>query len=138
MDDCEWTENDDAAFNLRLVQEYKAAKEMADTSKKRADGLKSQLIELVDERGYEGENGHRWFEVGDHKLKRERRVSTIFDSEACEAWAKEQGKEMWDKVSEVVEVLVEDKVLGLAWDHPDMRDIVNGFYIERETWAFKA
>ena len=41
MDDCEWTENDDAAFNLRLVQEYKAAKEMADTSKKRADGLKS-------------------------------------------------------------------------------------------------
>ena len=33
MDDCEWTEGDDAAFNLRLVQEYKAAKEMADTAK---------------------------------------------------------------------------------------------------------
>ena len=42
MDDCEWTDSDDSAFNLRLVQEYKAAKEMADTSKKRADGLKSQ------------------------------------------------------------------------------------------------
>ena len=136
MDDCEWTEHDDTAFNLRLVQEYKAAKKMADSSKKRAGGLKSQLIELVDEHGYEGENGHRWYEVGEHKLKRERRVSTTFDLEACEIWAKEQG--LWDKVSEVVEVLVEDKVLGLAWDHPDMRDTVNGFYTERETWAFKA
>ena len=115
MDDSEWAENDDTAFNLRLVQEYKAAKEMADTSKKRADGLKSKLIELVDERGYEGENGHLWFEVGGHKLKRERRVSTIFDSEACTEWAKEQG--LWEKVSEVVEVLVEDKVLGLSLIH---------------------
>jgi hypothetical protein len=74
--------------------------------------------------------------VGEHKLKRERRVSNIFDAEACEAWAKEQG--LWDKVSEVVERLVEDKVLGLAWDQPDLRDTVNGFYKERETWAFKA
>tara|TARA_Y100001949_G_scaffold67314_1_gene56983 strand:+ start:235 stop:645 length:411 start_codon:yes stop_codon:yes gene_type:complete len=135
MDDCEWTENDDDAFNLRLVQEYKAAKEMADTSKKRADGLKSQLIELVDERGYEGENGHRWFEVGDHKLKRERRVSKSFDAAACEEWAKSTG--LWDEVSEVIEMLSEDKVLALAWDDPEIRSEIEAFYVERETWAFK-
>jgi len=135
MDDCEWTESDDAAFNLRLVQEYKAAKEMADTSKKRADGLKSQLIELVDERGYEGENGHRWFEVGEHKLKRERRVGKSFDAVACEEWARSTG--LWDDVSEVLEVLSEDKVLALAWDDPAIRSEIEAFYVERETWAFK-
>jgi hypothetical protein len=135
MDDCEWTENDDSAFNLRLVQEYKAAKDMADTSKKRADGLKSQLIELVDDRGYEGENGHRWFEVGEHKLKRERRVSKSFDRAACEEWAKANG--FWDEVSEVIELLSEDKVLALAWDSPEIRAEVDAFYVEKETWAFK-
>ena len=135
MDDCEWTDSDDSAFNLRLVQEYKAAKEMADTSKKRADGLKSQLIELVDEQGYEGENGHRWFEVGDHKLKRARRVSKSFDAAACESWARNTG--LWDEVSEVIEVLSEDKVLALAWDNPEIRSEVEAFYVERETWAFK-
>ena len=135
MDDCEWTDSDDSAFNLRLVQEYKAAKEMADTSKKRADGLKSQLIELVDEQGYEGENGHRWFEVGDHKLKRERRVSKSFAAAAGESWARNPG--LWDEVSEVIEVLSEDKVLALAWDNPEIRSEVEAFYVERETWAFK-
>ena len=135
MDDCEWTEGDDAAFNLRLVQEYKAAKEMADTAKKRADGLKAALVELVDERGYVDHNGHKWLDVGEFKLKRERRVGKSFDAAACETWAKESG--IWDNVSEVVEVLSEDKVLALAWDDPEIRDAIEDFYIERETWAFK-
>jgi len=135
MDDCEWTEADDTKYNLRLVVEYKASKEMADSAKKRADGLKSQLIELVDERGYEGENGHRWFEVGDYKLKRERRVSKTFDAAACEEWAKASG--LWDEVSEVVELLSEDRVLALAWDDPEIRAEIERFYVEKETWAFK-
>ena len=135
MDDCEWTEADDTKYNLRLVVEYKASKEMADSAKKRADGLKSQLIELVDERGYEGENGHRWFEVGDYKLKRERRVSKTFDAAACEELAKVSG--LWDEVSEVVELLSEDRVLALAWDDPEIRAEIERFYVEKETWAFK-
>ena len=127
--------DEDTKYHLRLVVEYKASKEMADSAKKRADGLKSQLIELVDERGYEGENGHRWFEVGDHKLKRERRVSKSFDAAACEEWAKSKG--LWDEVSEVIERLSEDKVLALAWDDLEIRSEIEAFYVERETWAFK-
>ena len=127
---------DDATkYHLRLGVEYKASKEMADSAKKRADGLKSQLIELVDERGYEGENGHRGFEVGDYKLKRERRVSKTFDAAACEEWAKASG--LWDEVSEVVELLSEDRVLALAWDDPEIRAEIERFYVEKETWAFK-
>ena len=127
--------DEDTKYHLRLVVEYKASKEMADSAKKRADGLKSQLIELVDERGYEGENGHRWFEVGDYKLKRERRVSKTFDAAACEEWAKVSG--LWDEVSEVVELLSEDRVLALAWDDPEIRAEIERFYVEKETWAFK-
>ena len=41
MDDCEWTEADDSNYNLRLVVEYKASKEMAVSAKNRADRLKA-------------------------------------------------------------------------------------------------
>ncbi|MBF83403.1 MAG: hypothetical protein CL489_02895 [Acidobacteria bacterium] len=135
MEDCEWTVSDEDNYNLRLVVEYKASKEMADSAKKRADKLKAELVELVDTRGYEGENGHLWYEIGEYKLKRERRVSKTFDAAGCEEWAKETG--LWDDVSEVVESLSEDKVLALAWDDPDIRSEIERFYIEKETWAFK-
>ena len=65
MDDCEmWTMNDDLAYTLRLVEEYKSAKDLADSSKKRADNLKKELSDLVDAEGYEGDNGHLWYEIG--------------------------------------------------------------------------
>ena len=135
MDDCEWTMSDDVKYNLRLVVEYKASKEMAESAKKRADKLKAELVELVDSRGYEGDNGHLWYEVGEYKLKRERRVSKTFDAANCEEWAKTTG--LWDQVSEVVELLSEDKVLALAWDDPEIRAEIERFYLEKVTWAFK-
>jgi hypothetical protein len=135
MDDCEWTMSDEDNYNLRLVVEYKASKAMAESAKKRADKLKAELVELVDSRGYEGENGHLWYEIGEYKLKRERRVSKTFDAVNCEEWARDTG--LWDQVSEVVELLSEDKVLALAWDDPEIRTEIERFYIEKETWAFK-
>ena len=135
MEDCEWTVEDEYTYNLRLVEEYKSAKDLADSSKKRADALKKELSDLVESEGYEGDNGHQWYEIGDYKLKRERRVSKSFDSDECEKWAKTTG--LWDEVSEVVELLSEDKVLALAWDDRDVREASDHFYKEKETWAFK-
>ena len=135
MEDCEWTVEDEYTYNLRLVEEYKSAKDLADSSKKRADALKKELSDLVEAEGYEGDNGHQWYEIGDYKLKRERRVSKSFDSDECEQWAKTTG--LWDEVSEVVEVLSEDKDLGLAWDDPEIREEIERFYKEKVTWAFK-
>ena len=123
------------AFNARMVDEYKAAKEMADSAKKRADKFKKQLSDLVDADGEPDHNGHLWLELGDHKLKRERRGSRSFDTSAAESWAREAG--LWDSVKEVVEVLSEDKVLAMAWDDKDINTIVREFYVEREVWAFK-
>ena len=135
MDDCEWTMDDELAYNLRLVEEYKGAKDLADSSKKRADTLKKDLSDLVDSEGYEGDDGHLWYEIGDYKLKRERRVSKSFDLDECEQWAKSTG--LWDEVKEVVELVSEDKVLALAWDDPEVREAIERFYKEKETWAFK-
>ena len=135
MDDCEWTMDDELAYNLRLVEEYKGAKDLADSSKKRADTLKKELSDLVDSEGYEGDNAHLWYEIGDYKLKRERRVSKSFDLDECEQWAKSTG--LWDEVKEVVELVSEDKVLALAWDDPEVREAIERFYKEKETWAFK-
>ena len=108
---------------------------MADSSKKRADNLKKELSDLVDTEGYEGDNGHLWYEIGDYKLKRERRVSKSFDLDECEQWARSTG--LWDSVKEVVESVSEDKVLALAWDDPEVREAIERFYKEKETWAFK-
>ena len=127
--------DDELAYNLRLVEEYKGAKDLADSSKKRADTLKKELSDLVDSEGYEGDNGHLWYEIGDYKLKRERRVSKSFDLDECEQWAKSTG--LWDEVKEVVELVSEDKVLALAWDDPEVREAIERFYKEKETWAFK-
>ena len=135
MEDCEWTVEDEHAYNLRLVEEYKSAKDLADSSKKRADALKKELSDLVESEGYEGDNGHLWYEIGDYKLKRERRVSKSFDLDECEQWAKSTG--LWDEVKEVVELVSEDKVLALAWDDPEVREAIERFYKEKETWAFK-
>ena len=135
MEDCEWTVEDEYTYNLRLVEEYKSAKDLADSSKKRADALKKELSDLVEAEGYEGDNGHQWYEIGDYKLKRARRVSKSFDADECEQWAKTTG--LWDEVSEVVELLSEDKVLALAWDDPEIREEIERFYKEKVTWAFK-
>ena len=52
------------------------------------------------------------------------------------AWAKETGH--WDEIKEVVEMLSEDKLLGLAWNNKELEEVIQGFYSERESWAFKA
>ena len=130
-----WTMDDDLAYTLRLVEEYKSAKLLAVSSKARAAALKKELSDLVDAEGYEGDNGHLWYEVGDYKLKRERRVSKSFDLEECEQWARSTG--LWDEVKEVVESVSEDKVLALAWDDLEVREAIERFYKEKETWAFK-
>jgi hypothetical protein len=62
-------------------------------------------------------------------------VSKSFNSSAAEAWAKTNGH--WDTVKEVVEVLSEDKLLGLAWNNDDIQEVLKTFYEEKETWALK-
>jgi hypothetical protein len=126
----------DEAYTRRVVEDYKNHKSMLEQTQKRADALKAELTEMLVAYGNPDEKGNIWIDLGDVELKRERRVSKSFNSSAAEAWAKENGH--WDTVKEVVEVLSEDKLLGLAWNSEDIQEKVKTFYVEKETWALKA
>jgi hypothetical protein len=126
----------DEEFFGRLLQEFKSGKESLEILEKRQNDMKKQLMDLVTEHGYMDDKGHQWLKIGETELKRERRVSRSFNTAAAEAWAKANGH--WDTVKEVIEVVSEEKILGLAWADKDLSDTVGEFYTEKESWAFKA
>lgn len=126
----------DVAYVTKLAEEFKKAKEATAVFEKRMTDLKKELTSVVEEFGVADDKGSLWVEVGDMKLKRERRVQTVFNNNEAVVWAQANG--YWDDVKEVVEILSEDKLLGLAWNNKELEDTIQGFYVEKETWAFKA
>lgn len=120
----------------RLVKEYRDGKDLLEKMEKRQNEMKKQLTEAVESNGFLDDKGHKWLKVGPYEIKRERRVSRSFDSAQAEKWARENG--LWETVKEVIEVLSEEKLLALAWEDKSLNDTVSSFYVEKETWAFKA
>lgn len=120
----------------RLAQEFKKSKEGIEALTKRQNEMKAELVKAIQENGYEDDKGHLWYKVGAMELKYERRVSRSLNSEAAEQWARELG--IWDDLKEIVERLDEDKLLGYAWNHKEAEETIQGFYVEKESWAFKA
>ena len=120
----------------RLTEEYKKTKKVLEDFETRANSLKKELNDIVLEHGVADDKGHLWVQVGDVKLKRERRVTLSFDSESAKEWAQETNH--WDEIKEIVEVISEDKLLGLAWTNKELEETIQGFYKEKESWAFKA
>ena len=125
----------DKQHTRMLVDEYKNHKHMLEMTQKRVDALKADLTQMLLDYGQPDEKGNLWIDMGDLEFKRERRVSKSFNANAAEAWAKENGH--WDTVREVVEVLSEDKLLGLAWNNDAIQETIKTFYVEKETWALK-
>lgn len=126
----------DTAYLERLAEEYKRSKESLAVIEKRTNDMKKELSVAVEKFGDQDDKGHLWLTVGDLVLKREKRVSRSFDADAARAWAEANGH--WDAVKEVIEVLSEDKLLGLAWNDKELEETIMAFYIEKESWAFKA
>ncbi len=120
----------------RLAEEYKKSKETLDILEKRHNEMKKQLTEAVTVFGYADDKGHQWLKVGDYELKRERRVSRSLDVSAVEQWARSNG--YWDIIKKVIEVVDEDNLVKFAWEHKEHEETVTAFYVEKETWAFKA
>lgn len=125
----------DVDYYSRLVKEFKKSKEAIEALTKRQSSMRDELVNFLTENGYEDEKGHLRIDLPDANLKYERRVSRSFNKEAAESWAKDQG--IWDLVSEVVELISEDKLLGYAWLHEEVEEAVQSFYSEKESWALK-
>lgn len=126
----------DEDYIKRLVEEYKNEKKFVDEREKRLSSLKKELSDYVDANGIIDHNGHRWVKIDDVEIKRERRVSRSFNTAKAREWAEENG--YWEQVSETIVVLSEDKILALAWEDKSLAPIIQAFYEEKETWAFKA
>ena len=123
-------------YYARLAQEFRKSKETIDVLAKRQNEMKAELVTALKENGYEDDKGHMWWTLDDKELKYERRVSRSLNTQAAEAWARENG--LWDDLKEIIEVLSEDKLLGYAWNHKDLEETIQSFYEEKESWAFKA
>lgn len=122
-------------FLERLAREYQKAKEFEDAAHAHSQELKNQLIILLKEQGTPDHRGSLWLNAGKYDIKHERRISTSLDADGLREWAVDH--DLWSEVSEMVEVLVEDKVVALAYERPDLAPQINDFYTEKETWAFK-
>lgn len=119
----------------RLVTEYQDLKNLVDKYTSRLNSLKKELSDQVDTFGHEDEKGSKWLPIGNFQLKRERRASVSFDLQTAEVWAK--NNDVWDKVSETIEVISEDKVLSLAWSDASFKKEIDDMYTTKESWAFK-
>lgn len=126
----------DEQYLTKLVEDFVSQKKLLSQLETRVDKLKKELSTVVEQHGIPDDSGHIWLNVGGHELKRERRVSKSFNSTQAEEWAREQG--LWNDVKEVIERLSEDKLLELAWKDKALLPTVQTFYVEKETWAFKA
>jgi hypothetical protein len=123
-------------YYIKLLDEFRKSKEAVEMLSKRQDGMKKELIEAIREKGYIDEKGHYWLNLGESEIKYERRASVNLDHPAVKQWAIENG--YWDKVKEVVEQVSEENLLALAWSNPELQEVVQNFYVTKETWAFKA
>jgi hypothetical protein len=126
----------DQAYYEKLADEFRKSKEAIDALTKRQDAMKKELVQAVKDNGYEDDKGNLWLQLGEKELKYERRVSRALNADAAEQWAREQG--IWDDIKEVVERLSEEKLLGYSWLHKEVEETIQGFYAEKESWAFKA
>lgn len=130
------TGNYDESYYTKMVEDFVSQKKLLSQLEARIEKMKKELSGIVEEFGTQDDSGHMWLNIGGHELKRERRVSKSFNATQAENWAREQG--VWDDVKEVVERISEDKLLGLAWNDKSLLPVVQEFYTEKETWAFKA
>lgn len=120
----------------RLAQEYKDAKAFAEKAQERADALKKMLSEAVEAQGSPDEKGSLWLDAGSYELKRERRVSKNLDQKSALDWL-EGLPSLNESCVEYVPQVNEDRLLAVAWEMPDLADIIGGFYKEKVTWAFR-
>lgn len=131
----DYQESADPQYVERLASEYERAKAFADDAVERAAHYKELLVAALKDMGEADDKGHIWLSAGDFKIKHERRVSNIFKSDEAVAWAEEN--DLLDQVCEVVTVLVEDKLMSLAFERPDLAPSIQALYDEKISWAFK-
>lgn len=120
------------------LQRFIESKAMATEADRRAKAQRDALNEYVAKRGIEDDKGNVWMEAeGVGRLKRERRVTNVFDADFAEEWLKGHGGDLWDQCTTTITVVDEDALLALIYKEEIPEDIADQMYTEKETWAVK-
>lgn len=130
---------------VRTLQEHLRARKLREQSKSMEDKYKKLLMDELEAHGEEDDAGHRWFFFREQppviddemivSIKRERRTSLVMDEDAAESKLKELG--LLEKCQETVVVLDEDKILSLNYEGELPDDVLQSFYTEKVSYAFK-
>lgn len=120
------------------VREYKYLKEQIDLLSKRQKQIRDDLMLLVENTGYEDDQGHLWVEFDDEidgvgALQRQRRVSRSLDEESAEQVLTDAG--VWDKCTELKRVVNEDAVMQALYEDELTESDVDSVYPPKITWA---
>ncbi len=100
----------------RLTKEYLSHLDHQKKLEKMTGELKELLKKAIEKEGEPDESGHRWLPAGSYLLKLQKsQGQPKLSREAAEGWARTKG--IWDKVSETIEVLDEDKLMAYMYDH---------------------
>lgn len=122
----------------RLAEEYIKRKALLDQNQKDLDTIKDLLVKAIDAEGYTDDKGHKFLDVGEWRLQRQKRQGDKrLNRQKAEEWAKEKG--FWDEVT--TPVLSEDALLGYVYERrhtdPALSETLKDLYEEAPiTWAF--
>ena len=102
----------------RLTKEYLKHLDHQKKLEELTKQLKDLLRKAIEDDGEPDENGHIWLPSGHYLLKLQKSQPTPkLDVEKAEEWAKRKG--IWTQVSELVQVLSEDRLMAYMYDHQD-------------------
>ena len=135
-----------------LEQFYKF-KQLAEHSKRLQEGIRDNLLEVIEDAVARGEDGFAWTDpttgsqfirlprpVTDLKqreigmIKREKRTSTPLLEDKAWAWLEEH--DLLGECTETITVLNEEAVIALNFSERIPDDVFKSFYDEKVTWAF--
>jgi hypothetical protein len=120
------------------VREFKYLKKETDELGKRSKVIRDDLMKLVENTGFEDDQGHYWLEFDDgidgtDALQRQRRVSRSLDEDQAEEVLKTAG--IWEECTDLVRVVNEDRVMQALYDEKLNDVAVDKIYPPKITWA---
>ena len=122
-----------------LLRDYLRYKALADDAASRVEEIKAQIIQLVDEDGYEDDRGHRWLElrepVGEYvSVQRQKRIKKSLDEQRAHEILTELG--LRERCTKTIEVLDEDAIMASLYEGALTDEHIDEMFPNKVMWAF--
>ena len=120
------------------VLEYSLIRNQVKELETRQKELRDSLMEIIEENGYEDDQGHVWLEF-DHEingvkaLQRTRKVTRPIDAVSAEEVL--AGLGLWEQCTDLVRVVNDDAVMQALYDEELTEADVDCIYPPKITWA---